>query len=381
MSAFLNAYAIDTKAKYALLIDEDTGDVLYQKNADLKMAPSSMSKLMTIYVAFSRLKDGSLKMDDKVVVSKKAWSKAGSRMFLSLNQEVSVEDLIKGIIIQSGNDATIALAECIAGSEEAFADRMNVVAKQMGLQNSHFVNATGWPDKAHYMSSRDLATLARRLIQDYPEYYSYFGEKEFVFNGIKQDNRNSLLKMAIGADGLKTGHTDAAGYGITASAKQGNRRVIVVVNGLKSDASRAEEAKKLLQYGFLNFTNITIAKANETIGSAKVLFGVKESVDLVCDRNLVFTVPAEEKDSIQVIASYDSTLSAPVSAGTKVGMVEVRIPTQETKIFDIVTKESVEKAGWLRKTYYRFRDWILSLIFSPSGEELNSRAVKNLAIR
>jgi len=364
--------AINSKAKYALLIDADTNTVLYQKNANAKMAPSSMSKLMTIYVVFSKLKDGSLKLDDRIMVSKNAWSKAGSKMFIPLNEQVTVENLIKGAVIQSGNDACIALAEGVAGSEETFAARMNAVAKQIGLTNSHFVNATGWPHKDHYMSARDLATLSQRLITDFPEYYGYFSEKNFFYNNIKQDNRNVLLNQNIGVDGLKTGHTDSAGFGIAASAQQNGRRLIAVVNGLKSEQERAAETQKLLQYGFLNYTNVKIAKANETIAKAQTWLGSEETVPLVCEKDLVFTVPVDHKNQVRAVASYNNKIQAPVMSNTKVGTVEVYIPEQNVMIFDINTKNDITKAGFIRRIYLKGKSWIGKKTSSETHENLKN---------
>lgn len=377
----LNSLAanISTKAKYALLIDADTNQVIYEKNSKAKMAPSSMSKLMTVYIAFQKLKDGSLKLDDKVVVSKNAWSKGGSRMFLPLNEAVSVEDLLKGVIIQSGNDASTALAEHIAGSEEAFIARMNTVAQQIGLNNSHFANSTGWPDKNHYMTAEDLAKLTNAIVVDFPQYYHYFAEKEFTYNRIKQINRNVLINKNIGVDGLKTGHTDSGGYGIAASAKQGDRRLVLVINGTATDSERAIEAQKLLQYGFLNFTNVKVAMANDAIASAKVFSGSISNVNLVCHQNLIFTVPVEHKNHIQAVANYDEKLRAPIAKNQKVGVVEVRIPNQELKTFDMCAKHDILEAGLMKKTYHKVKYWVQNLTFSSPKLD-GAKASKELMI-
>jgi len=373
------AAGISTKAKYALLVDADTNQVLYEKNSKTRMAPSSMSKLMTVYIAFQRLKEGSLKLNDKVVVSKNAWSKGGSRMFLPLNEEVSVEDLLKGIIIQSGNDASTALAESIAGSEEAFVARMNTVAQQIGLTNSHFTNSTGWPDKNHYMTAEDLAKLTNAIVVNFPEHYHYFSEKEFTYNRIKQTNRNVLINRNIGVDGLKTGHTDSGGYGIAASAKQGNRRLVLVLNGTSTDSDRAIEAQKLLQYGFLNFTNVKVAMANDDIASAEVYLGNANNVNLVCPQNLIFTVPVEHKNQIHAVASYEEKLKAPIAKNQKVGVIEIRIPNQEPKTFDMCTKHDILEAGLMRKTYHKVKYWVQNLTFSsPKLDE--ARTSKELMI-
>lgn len=357
----MTSSAISTKAKYALLIDADTNEILYQKNAKKRMAPSSMSKLMTTYIAFDRLKTGALNLTDKVVVSKNAWSKGGSRMFLPLHKKVTIEDLLKGIIIQSGNDASIALSEAIAGSEEAFVARMNSVAKQIGLKNSHFTNSTGLPNENHYMTPEDLGILVKSIANDFPEYYGYFSQESFTYNKIKQRNRNVLISSHIGVDGLKTGHTSAAGYGIAASAKQGNRRLIAILNGLNSENERAQETQKLLQYGFLNFTNVTIAKMNEEIASIQVQRGKEDTVGLVCEQNLVFTVPVEQKDHIEAVVNYEYKLSAPISKNTKVGVIEVKIPNQDPKEFNVCTKGDVLEAGMFSKMYSNTKAWVQSI--------------------
>ena len=228
------AATMETQAEEAFLVDFQTGAVLLDKNADVRMPPSSMSKMMTAYMVFERLKDGRLSLDDELPVSEKAWRKGGSKMFVEVGDQVRVEDLLRGVIVQSGNDACIVLAEGLAGSEEAFAEQMTAKGREIGLTGSNFTNATGWPDENHYVTARDLATLAERIIVDHPEYYHYYSEKEFTWNDIRQGNRNPLLYRNVGADGLKTGHTEAAGYGLTASAMQNGRRLLLVVNGLPS---------------------------------------------------------------------------------------------------------------------------------------------------
>ncbi|MEK9848811.1 MAG: D-alanyl-D-alanine carboxypeptidase family protein, partial [Rhodospirillaceae bacterium] len=233
---------LETKARHALMIDMETNAVILEKAADEPMPPASMSKLMTIYMVFEKLKAGKLNLKDRFIVSEKAWRKGGSKMFVRVNRRVSVKDLLRGIIIQSGNDACIVIAEGLAGSEEAFAEEMNGKAAEIGLKNSQFKNATGWPAEGHYMSARDLATLSSKLIKDFPDYYPMFAEKSFRYSKIKQGNRNPLLYRRGGADGLKTGHTEASGYGLTASAQREGRRLLLVVNGLNSSRERASEA-------------------------------------------------------------------------------------------------------------------------------------------
>lgn len=360
----LPSSAISTSAKYALLIDANTGGVIYEKNSQVKMPPSSMSKLMTVYLAFDRIKNGSLSLNDKVVVSKKAWSKRGSRMFLPLNKEATVNDLLQGIIVQSGNDASIALAEAIAGSEGAFVNRMNMVARKIGLSNSSFANSTGWPNRSHYMTAVDLATLAKHIINDYPEYYHYFSKKEFTYNRIKQFNRNSLIRRDLGVDGLKTGHTEEAGYGITASAQKNGRRLILVLNGLSSERERAQEAKKLFQYGFLNFTNVHIANANTPLTSATVDLGESEKIDLVSSEDLVFTVPIEQKSQVKAVMKYQDHIVAPVQQKKKVGTIEVTLPNNEKKIFPLLAKNNIVEAGFFKKVYNKSKGLIGGLFSS-----------------
>ncbi|MBV8653733.1 MAG: D-alanyl-D-alanine carboxypeptidase, partial [Alphaproteobacteria bacterium] len=252
---------IDTEARNAFIIDMKTGAVLLDKGADERIAPASMSKMMMYYTVFGYLKDGKAKLDDMLPVSEKAWRTQGSKMFVPLGGRVSIDDLLKGVIIQSGNDACIVLAEGLAGSEQAFVDQMNKKAQEIGLTGSHFANVDGLPDPEHYMTPRDLATLARHIIEDYPEYYKYESEKEFTYNGIKQGNRNPLLYKDLGADGLKTGHTDEAGYCLTGSAVRENHRIIMVLAGLPTMKSRITESERLIDWAFREFGGYTLFKA------------------------------------------------------------------------------------------------------------------------
>lgn len=373
-----STFAISTTAKYALLIDANTGGIIFEKNSQVKMPPSSMSKLMTVYLAFDRIKNGSLKLDDKVTVSKKAWSKRGSRMFLPLNREATVDDLLHGIIIQSGNDASIALAEAIAGSESAFVNRMNMVANKIGLSGSHFANSTGWPNGNHYMTTVDLAILAKRIINDYPEFYHYFSKKEFTYNRIRQFNRNTLIRKNLGVDGLKTGHTEDAGYGITASAQRNGRRLILVLNGVNSDKERAQEAKRLFQYGFLNFTNVQIADVSMPLTSAHVALGNLETVDLVPEKNLVFTVPVEQKNQIKAVVNYQENLVAPIAQNKKVGTIEITLPNNEKKVFSLITKTNISEAGFIQKIFYKSKNWVENLMSSDGAKSLMKK--KELSI-
>ena len=314
---------VDTTARLALIIDADTGAVLLEKNADERMPPSSMSKLMTMYVVFDLLKQGRLTMDQELPVSERAWRMGGSKMFVQLGTTVKVGDLIRGVIIQSGNDACIVLAEGISGSETQFAETLNEYGRKLGLNASSFRNATGWPDPEHRMTCRDLAILARHLVNDFPEYFRIYSERSFVWNNITQENRNPLLGRVAGADGLKTGHTDEAGYGLTGTAKRGDRRLILVVNGLPSMAARREETERLMEWGFREFENVSLFRASETIEEAPVYLGDRLKVPLVGARDVVMTLPRQWRRNLQVKLRYDSPIPAPVAKGQELGKLEV----------------------------------------------------------
>ncbi len=318
--------AIETQAEQAFLVDFETGAVLLDKNADVRMPPSSMSKMMTAYMVFERLKDGRLSLDDDLPVSEKAWRKGGSKMFVEVGNTVRVEDLLRGVIVQSGNDACIVLAEGLAGSEEAFAEQMTVRGREIGLTDSNFTNATGWPDDNHYVTARDLATLAKRIIVDHSEYYHLYSEKEFTWNDIRQGNRNPLLYKNIGADGLKTGHTEAAGYGLTASAVQNGRRLVLVVNGLPSVRARSDESERLMSWGFREFNNYALFKAGDTVDDAPVWLGDTATVPLVVAEDLTVTLPRNERNGMQVAVVYDSPIPAPIPAGQEIAKLRVSWP-------------------------------------------------------
>jgi len=320
------ATTIETQAREAFLVDFDTGAVLLDKNADQLMPPSSMSKLMTAYMVFERLKDDLLSLDDELTVSEKAWRMGGSKMFVEVGKQVRVEDLLRGVIVQSGNDACIVLAEGLAGSEEAFADQMTEKARELGMTQSTFRNSTGWPDPNHLMTARELAILSKRIILDHPEYYHYYAEKEFTWQEIRQGNRNPLLYRNIGADGLKTGHTEDAGYGLTASAVQNERRLILVVNGLPSMQARADESDRLLSWGFREFDNYALFKAGDTVDEAPVWLGAEETVPLVIASDLKVTLPRSDRNGMQVAVVYDSPIPAPVPAGQEIAKLRVTWP-------------------------------------------------------
>jgi len=313
---------VDTSAKWAFITDFNTGAVLLTKHADDQMPPSSMTKLMTLYIVYSRLKAGQLKLDDLLTVSEKAWRMGGSKMFVQIGTQVSVQDLIRGIEVDSGNDACIVLAEAISGSEEQFADLMNETAKKLGLTNSHFMNSTGWPADNHYMSCRDIATLAGDIIRQFPEYYHYASEKTFRYNNIEQQNRNPLVQRGT-ADGLKTGHTEAGGYGLVASTLRGSRRVILVLNGMNTMRERAEESERLMDWAFANFEDVTLYTAEQAVENAPVWLGDSRTVPLVGGKDIVLTMPRNWRKTAKVDVEYDAPVRAPVVRGTKLGTLTV----------------------------------------------------------
>lgn len=314
--------SIDTTARWAFIMDFATSASLLEKDADTPMPPSSMTKLMTIYLVYERLKQGKMKLNDQLLVSEHAWKMGGSKMFVQVGTQVAVEDLIRGIIVDSGNDACIVLAEAISGSEQQFVELMNQKAKELGLTNSNFKNCTGWPDPDQHMSCRDIAMLARRIILDFPDYYHYDSEKTFKYNNIDQENRNPLVQKGT-ADGLKTGHTEAGGYGLAASTQRGTRRVILVLNGLDSMHQRAEEGERLMDWAFANFEDVTLFTAGDVVERVPVWLGTSPTVPLVGGRDLVMTMPRNWRKSASVKVSYDSPISAPVTKGSSLGKLVV----------------------------------------------------------
>lgn len=319
------AEPIATNAKHVYIADFQTGAVLYDKAAEERLHPASMSKLMTVYMLFDALKRGDVKLTDTFHVSQKAWAMQGSKMFVDIDSDVKVEDLIRGMIVDSGNDACIVLAEGIAGSEGQFVDLMNKEAKVLGLQHSHFVNCTGWPDPGHVMSARDIAIVGSRLVRDFPKYYKYDSEKTFKYNNIEQQNRNPLVQKGT-ADGMKTGHTDAGGYGLVGSAERNGRRIVMVLNGMNTMRQRAEEGERLLEWGFREFENVTLFLAGDTVENAPVWLGTSPTVPLVGGRDVVVTMPRGWREKARVEVAYDSPIKAPVVRGTSLGKLAVSGP-------------------------------------------------------
>lgn len=358
-------YAFETAAKQAILLEFDTGTMLYTKNADEKMTPSSMSKMMTLYVLFKHLKEGSVKLDDTFTVSERAWRMEGSRSFLKLGSEVKVEDLIQGIIVQSGNDACVVVAEGIASSEEAFAKELNRTAQSLGMTNSHFVNASGMPDDNHLTTAHDLAVLAYHLIRDFPEYYHYFSEREFTLNNITQGNRNTLIGE-MGVDGLKTGHTEAGGFGIALSAKEAEsgRRVIVVLNGMKNMQERADEGRKIIRHGFLDFTNKTLAKAGATVVSAPVWMGASPEVALTVAEDAVVTLPEAQISEAKYVYQGQLPLVAPLKQGADAGQLVVKLPDGGQRAVKLVVAKDVAALSAVQKMWMK-----LKMLVSAPGPE------------
>ena len=342
-----NAQALDTTARNAYVIDLATDTVLLSKAADVPMPPASMSKLMTIYMVFDRLKKGSLSLDDTFLVSEKAWRKGGSKMFVKVGDRIKVSDLLRGIIVQSGNDACIVVAEGIAGSEDAFAEMMTRRAKEIGLTNSKFANATGWPNPEHYMSARDLAVLSERLVTDFPEQYKIFSEKTFTYSKITQSNRNPLLYRDIGSDGLKTGHTEEAGYGLAASAIRDGRRIVSVLNGLSSVRERSQESLRVMEWAFRTFKPYDLFKKDDVITTADIWLGDAPVVSLTIPEDLKLTLSRSARDKMKVTVKMNNPVAAPVKKGQRLATLVVSAPNLETREIPLLAAEDVGQLGFV----------------------------------
>ena len=351
---------IDTEAETAIIIDGDTGQILFEKNKDIKTYPASMTKIMTVLIIFEKLKNGTLQLDDKFTVSERAWKeREGSSMFVEVGKEIRVEDLLRGIIIQSGNDACIVVAEEIAGSEEAFAIIMNDLARDIGLMNTNFTNSTGMFHEDNYSTVYDIALLSRYLINKFPNYYHLFAETEFEWSGIKQNNRNPLLYREMGADGLKTGHLSASGYGLAASAVQDGRRLISVTNGFSSSKKRSQGSARLLTWGFREFTNINISQAGEVFSEIEIPLA-KKMAQVTPSQDIKVTVSKANKDKIIKNIKLKPNISAPLTAGSVVATLEVVLSDTEKVNFDLETLNEVQKTGIIG----RFFSFVINLITS-----------------
>ncbi|MCY1128336.1 D-alanyl-D-alanine carboxypeptidase [Frigidibacter sp. RF13] len=348
----LPALAFETRARAAWIYDLTTGTVLLEKNAHTPMPPASMSKLMTINMLFEALKDGRVTLDERFAVSSHAKAMEGSTMFLNERDKPTVEELIKGIVVLSGNDACVVVAEGLAGTEADFAAKMNERAKALGLNDSHFANASGWPDPNHLMSMNDLGRLAVRLITEFPDYYHYFAITEFPYDGRSPDNRfnrNPLLKMGIGADGLKTGHTSEAGYGLVGSAVKDGRRVVFVISGLTSEKERAEEAQRVVDWAFREFKQKTVAKQGQKITDAPVWVGSAKTVGLVVEKDLTLLLPSLAQGSLKGEVRYSGPIRAPVAAGTKLADLVIEIPGHNPVTVPLVAESDVGAGGFMTR--------------------------------
>ncbi len=371
------AQGMTTTAKHAILVEYETGAVLFEKAADERFPPASMAKMMTLYILFEQLKSGALGLESTTRVSREAWKRwagsEGSLMFLSPGEEVTVEQLIRGIIVSSGNDACTVVAEMLAGTEDAFAEWMNAKAAELGMTNSRFRNASGWPAPDQYTTARDLAILAARTIRDFPEYYHYYSEKTFTHGKdfrtgkpITQRNRNLLLWRMEGADGLKTGHTRAAGYGLTASAERGGRRLITVVSGVRSESARAREAQALLEYGFRAFKTYRLFAAGEPVVEADVWLGEEAAVPLVLEEPLVLTLSRRDRAGLKVKLRYTNPVPAPIRAGEKLGEVELVWPSlDEPRRIPLIAGRAVRQVSGFGKIAAALE----YLVFGRSGAE------------
>jgi len=334
---------METQATHAFVIEAETGMVLLDKAADERMPPASMSKIMTAYVVFDMLKQGRAKLDDELPVSERAWRLQGSKMFVPIGGRIKIDDLLKGVIIQSGNDACLVLAEGLAGSEEAFLELMNQKAKEIGIKDSHFANVDGLPSPDHWMTARDLATLSIRTIQDFPEYYHYYSEMGYEYNNIKQGNRNPLLYKGVGADGLKTGHTEEAGYSLTASVKREDRRIILVLGGLPTMKARAQESERLIEWAFREFNDYKLFAAGDKVEDAEVWLGSDPKVPLTVGKDLVVTLPRKSRKDMKVTVDYDRPIPAPVKKGQAVGKLVVTAPDVPPTEVALVTGADVDR--------------------------------------
>lgn len=360
----------DIAARSWFLFDVTTNTVLYSQTPDERVEPASLTKLMTAYVVFEALRDGTLKPDARPPVSNRAYKSAGSRMFVDPRSPATVDELLHGLIIQSGNDAAIILAEAVAGSEEQFAEQMNAETRRLGMKNSHFVNASGLPAPDHYSSARDMAVLATRIIKEFPQYYRLYSEREYTFNGVRQPNRNRLLAIDPSVDGMKTGFTDAAGYCLVASAhreqknatdpqgSQFSRRILSVLLGASSDATRATESQKLLNYGFQNFEALQLYRKNQPVGNHPVWKGQQPTVSAGFADDVLITAPRAQIGNIKGEIERTEPLIAPIHTGQRIGTLRIRLGETVIAERPLIALETVETAGWFKSTWDTIRLWV-----------------------
>ena len=347
------AAEILTPAKQAYITDFESGKVLFAKEAEVPMKPASMAKIMTVFVVFQRLTDGSLQLDDKFLVSEKAWRKGGSKTFVEVGSRISVNDLLHGVIVQSGNDATIVLAEGIAGTEDAFVEEMNYWAQKLGMSQTNFRNSTGWPDPDLQTSAKDLNILTTELIKrfpsdEYPDLYPIFSKREFTFNRIKQPNRNPLVFGTAGADGLKTGHTEESGYGLVGSAVRNGQRVVMVLNGMESIKQRSTESRRLMDLIFREYQSYEFFKQGQPVDQANVWLGTAPQVDLVLDAPLKMLLSRKERQAIEISLQWLDPVPAPIRAGDQVGTLVISLPDEVTKL-PLRAAQDVDTLGLLNR--------------------------------
>jgi len=359
------AIAIDTKVSEAIVYDFNTDEIIFEKNATAITVPASMTKILTVYVLFDRIKNTNMTLNDKCTVSSKAFRIGGSRMFVELNDKVSINDLLRGIIIQSGNDASIVVAECLSGTEENFAILMNSYAKKLGLKNSNFTNSSGWPNANHYSTVQDLAILVKSIIKDFPDLYSFFIEKSFTYNGIRQPNRNRLLSEVDGVDGLKTGFTKKSGWGIAASAKREERRIIVIINGANSSRSRLLESEKLINWAFRETSQKTILEKGQVIKEVDIWLGSKPTINLIIPDDIITTLSYEQLKTIKSSIEYEKPISAPIKAGDILGKMIIEISGKKNIEISLVAEKNIKNINPL----FRVIAAIKYLIFGTSLNE------------
>lgn len=365
----------EVSASSYIVMDAATGTVLVEENADQALPPASLTKIMTVYVADNELAAGNISLDDEVHVSVNAWQTEGSKMFIQEGTKVRLEDILRGIIIQSGNDASIALAEHIAGSEGAFADMMNQYAQQIGMTNSHFMNASGLPDPDHYMSARDLAILAQATITRFPESYKIYGEQEFTYNNIRQPNRNTLLFTDRNVDGMKTGHTEEAGYCLVASAVRDDMRLVTVVMGTASTDARAQETQKLLTYGFRFYETHELFAANHVLGTAMVWSGASDQVDVGIQQAMTVTMQRGRADELETVLELQPTIKAPIAAGDVLGKATIKLGDQVYYEGPVVAMQAVERGSLVK----RLMDWLNLFFLSLFGSDAASTSAEPVA--
>ena len=344
------SFAIESIAKTALVIDLSTNEILLEKNSTEKTYPSSMTKMMTALVAFEKIKDGSLSLDQEFLISKKAWKMGGSKMFIEVDKRVSVYDLLLGVVVQSGNDASIAIAEGISGSEEIFAIEMNNLGKKIGLTGSNFTNSSGWPDENHYTTAEDLAKVAQYTIENHYELYQMYKISDFTYNGIKQDNRNPLLYTFEGSDGFKTGYTKDAGYGLVGSAERGDRRLILVLNGLESSKSRAQESLRLMDWGFNNFQLVDFYKKNEVIQEVDTWLGKEDKVDLVALEDISVSIPKAQLSSAKVTVLVEEPIATPIKIGDQIAKLQISFADKQVD-FPLYSGEDIDQKNFFSRIF------------------------------